>query len=69
VPGCSTGEEAFSALIVIEEALEELNRYPQVQVFGTDLDNDAIAAARRAVRSPSAGSPGPDLLAESPPNP
>ncbi len=51
VPGCSTGEEAFSLAIVLLEALEALgdDRNVAVQVFATDIDRDAIAAARQAV--------------------
>ena len=49
VPGCSTGEEAYSIVIIIEEALEELKKYNVVQVFGTDLDREAINAARAGV--------------------
>ncbi len=49
VPGCSTGEEAFSIAIIITEALEQLNKYVTVQVFGSDLDDDAIKRARRGI--------------------
>jgi chemotaxis methyl-accepting protein methylase len=49
VPGCSTGEEAYSLAIVFREALEKLR--PKVsyslQIFATDLDPHAIARARR----------------------
>ncbi|MCF8227970.1 MAG: PAS domain-containing protein [Bacteroidales bacterium] len=51
VPGSSTGEEAYSLAIVFKEVLEKLN--PQVgfslQIFATDLDNDAIEAARKGI--------------------
>jgi len=51
VPACSTGEEAYSLAIVFKEAIEEKN--PQVgislQIFATDLDNDAIETARKGV--------------------
>lgn len=48
VPGCSTGEEAYSLAIVFCEVLERLqppNPYT-VQIFATDLDSDAIDLAR-----------------------
>ncbi|MCR4393241.1 MAG: PAS domain-containing protein, partial [Dehalococcoidales bacterium] len=32
--------------IIIEEAMDELKKYLHIQVFGTDLDGDAIAVAR-----------------------
>ncbi len=51
VPGCSTGEEAYSLAIVLREALEEHEprERPAVQVFATDLDRDAIDKARQGV--------------------
>ncbi|HMJ51101.1 MAG TPA: chemotaxis protein CheB [Polyangiaceae bacterium] len=50
VPGCSTGEEAYSLAIVFKEALEALKASKNVslQVFATDLDKDAIDRARHA---------------------
>ncbi|HMD68420.1 MAG TPA: chemotaxis protein CheB [Chitinivibrionales bacterium] len=46
VPGCSTGEEAYSIAIVMRECLEKLNKHHGVQIFATDLDAEAIEAAR-----------------------
>lgn len=46
VPGCATGEEAYSVAIVIHECLAALEKNLEVQVFGTDLDSDAIELAR-----------------------
>jgi two-component system CheB/CheR fusion protein len=49
VPGCSTGEEAYSLAIVFKEALAELrlaHNY-SLQVFATDLDKDSIDRARQ----------------------
>lgn len=46
VPGCATGEEAFSLAIVLRECLEKVKRHYEVQVFGTDLDTAAIETAR-----------------------
>ncbi len=51
--GCSTGEEAYSLAIVVEECLEELGKYFELQVFGTDIDPDAINTARAGVYPPS----------------
>jgi two-component system CheB/CheR fusion protein len=50
VAGCATGEEAYSLAIVFKEALDKLKpgRDVQLQVFATDLDNDAIEQARAA---------------------
>ena len=51
VPGCSTGEEAYSLAIMLREALDELKpkRNLQIQIFATDLDKDAIEKARQGV--------------------
>jgi chemotaxis methyl-accepting protein methylase len=51
VPGCSTGEEAYSLAMVFKEALERLKprRKLTLQVFATDLDKDAIAKARQGL--------------------
>ena len=51
VPGCSTGEEAYSLAMVLREALDELkpNGDFQIQIFATDLDKDAIEKARLGV--------------------
>jgi two-component system, chemotaxis family, CheB/CheR fusion protein len=49
IPGCSTGEEAFSIAIVILECLEEHNLNRQLQIFATDIDSRAIEKARRGV--------------------
>jgi two-component system CheB/CheR fusion protein len=48
VPGCSTGEEAYSLAMVLKEVLEERKeRHPvQIQIFATDLDADAIDRGR-----------------------
>jgi PAS domain S-box-containing protein len=50
VPGCSTGEEAYSLAIVLFEALNELKPAASisVQIFASDLDRDAIEVARQA---------------------
>ena len=47
IPGCSTGEEAFSVAITILECLEENNLNRQMQIFATDIDARAINKARQ----------------------
>ena len=49
--GCSTGEEAYSLAISFKEALERVkpNVHFTMQIFATDLDQDGIDYARRAV--------------------
>ncbi len=49
VPGCSTGEEAYSIAILLRERMEELKRHFKVQVFATDIDRKAINLARAGV--------------------
>lgn len=46
VPGCSTGEEAYSIAILLAEHQEALKQRHTVQVFATDIDSRAIATAR-----------------------
>jgi two-component system, chemotaxis family, CheB/CheR fusion protein len=46
IPGCSSGEEVYSVAITIHELLEESGKNIDVQIFGTDIDIDAIASAR-----------------------
>ena len=53
VSGCATGEEAFSfAILLLEEAARHKVK-PPMQVFGSDLDSRALAAAREG-RFPAA---------------
>jgi two-component system CheB/CheR fusion protein len=51
VPGCSTGEEAYSLAIVFKEALEKINPHGgfSLQIFATDLDIEAIEIARKGI--------------------
>ncbi len=44
--GCSTGEEAYSLAILIQECLEQLQLQRKISIFATDLDDRAIARAR-----------------------
>jgi two-component system CheB/CheR fusion protein len=49
VPGCATGEEVYSIGMLISEVLD----HPQdltnhLKIFGTDLDEESLALARRA---------------------
>jgi two-component system, chemotaxis family, CheB/CheR fusion protein len=49
VCACSTGEEAYSIAILIQEHLEALKQTFKVQVFATDADRQAIDQARSGV--------------------
>jgi len=46
VPGCSTGEEVYSLAIILREAMDEAQANPRIQIFGTDIDSEAIDTAR-----------------------
>ena len=46
VPGCATGEEAYSLVICLMEFLEETDSHIPIQMFATDLSADAISRAR-----------------------
>lgn len=53
VPGCSTGEEAYSIAILLSERLAQADVAPKVQIFATDIDDQALETAR-AGRYPEA---------------
>ncbi len=50
VAGCASGEEVYSIAIVLHELQDEIRaRHDQelnIQIYATDLDDDAIAVAR-----------------------
>lgn len=47
--GCSTGEEAYSIAILLQEHLEKLKKSFNIKVFATDIDSHAITSARKGV--------------------
>lgn len=50
VPGCSTGEEAYSIAIILCELMDDTS-FKSFQIFATDLSDEAIAKARAGVYS------------------
>lgn len=46
VPGCSTGEEAYSIAILCKEISKKLKKNIPMQIFATDIDANAIEFAR-----------------------
>jgi two-component system CheB/CheR fusion protein len=46
VPGCSSGEEPYSIAIILQEFMENVGRHFNVQIFGTDIDEEAVNVAR-----------------------
>ncbi len=49
VPGCSTGEEAYSLAILFDEAIGKQKKDLKVQIFASDMDESAIRTARVGV--------------------
>jgi two-component system CheB/CheR fusion protein len=49
VPGCSTGEEAYSHAICLMEYLSEVRADVSMQIFATDLSESAVQKARGGV--------------------
>lgn len=46
VAGCATGEEAYSIAMLLSEQITRDGGAPNIQIFATDLDQDAIQVAR-----------------------
>ena len=46
IPGCATGEEAYSLAILMREHLDDAHSAAKVQIFATDIDEPALAIAR-----------------------
>ncbi len=49
IPGCSTGEEAYSLAMVLRECLDNSAKRVNLQLFGTDIDSYAIEKAREGL--------------------
>jgi two-component system, chemotaxis family, CheB/CheR fusion protein len=49
VPACSTGEEAYSVAMLLQEYLGSHTRRLTLQVFATDIDAESIQKARRGL--------------------
>lgn len=53
VAGCATGEEAYSIAIVIRELVDDTYHDLGVQIYATDLDDEAIVTARTGLYPPN----------------
>jgi two-component system CheB/CheR fusion protein len=53
VPGCSTGEEAYSIAISLREFLDNMATDIPVKIFGTDVNEAGIAKARSGIYAKS----------------
>jgi two-component system CheB/CheR fusion protein len=49
VPGCATGEEAYSIAMLFAENAAKLKVDLNVQIFATDIDQDAVEFARQGI--------------------
>jgi two-component system, chemotaxis family, CheB/CheR fusion protein len=49
VPGCSTGEEAYSITMLFLEQIAAAKRDIKLQVFASDIDADCVASARNGI--------------------
>jgi two-component system CheB/CheR fusion protein len=49
IPGCSTGEEAYSVGIVAREYLSDHDLTSPIQIFATDLSESAVERARTGI--------------------
>ncbi len=60
VPGCASGEEAYSIAMLLSEYAAALPQPPEIQVFATDIDERSIATGREGAYPES-------ILADVPP--
>jgi two-component system CheB/CheR fusion protein len=49
VPGCSTGEEAYSLAILFKECISQSNKDISIKIFATDIDKEAIKTAGKGL--------------------
>jgi len=49
VPGCATGEEAYTLAMLLQEEASRHSIRPPLQVFGSDLDTRALGVAREGL--------------------
>jgi two-component system CheB/CheR fusion protein len=53
VVGCATGEEAYSIAMLLRELADETRQALKIQLYSTDIDEDAIATARAGLFPPN----------------
>lgn len=49
IPGCSSGEEAYSMAILLRETFDRSRRNLSAQIFATDIDLNSIEVARAGI--------------------
>jgi two-component system, chemotaxis family, CheB/CheR fusion protein len=58
--GCASGEEAFTAAMVLADKLGDEEFRDRVKIYATDVDEDALSSARHAVYPPDSLNALPD---------
>lgn len=53
IPGCATGEEAYTIAILCAEKTADIKDLPKIQIFATDIDTAGISAAREGLYTES----------------
>ena len=51
IPGCSSGEEAYSIAMMFADSADRQGKRPYVQIFATDIDEGMLSIARSATYS------------------
>lgn len=64
VPGCSSGEEAYTIAMLIDSTLDEVRGRPTVTIFATDIDEQMVRRARQAEYPSSAIADIPEAFRE-----
>ena len=49
VPGCATGEEAYSIAILLIEQFRAMNKPASIQIFASDIDEGSLDIARQGI--------------------
>ncbi len=49
IPGCATGEEAWTLAMLMQEGFEAAHKSPQLQIFATDVETSALNLGRRGI--------------------
>jgi two-component system, chemotaxis family, CheB/CheR fusion protein len=49
IPGCATGQEAYSIAILIVSAIKKKKHALPVQIFATDLNENSLSVARKGI--------------------
>jgi two-component system CheB/CheR fusion protein len=63
-PGCASGEEPYTLAMMLAEALGEAEFHRRVKIYATDMDQEALRAARRATFTAKAVAAVPPALLE-----